>query len=145
MAVVMARNEPTSTEMNPMYARMIQDHPSTSQSPMPCDVSNRDTATSETYMNPHNLPEREAPAQSGYPSTRLDADSSIYGKGSAKCPSRDRLWSCVKIWPSLVLSMVACAFAVAALIVTLPPNTTEQVRGWESRLQFNFAASSVWP
>ena len=141
MAVVLARNEPTSIEMDPMHAT-IQDHPSTSQSPLPCDVSNRDTATSETaQLNPCNPPEREAPAQSGYPSTRLDADNSIYGKGPADC----RRGVC---WASLVLSVVACAFAVPALIVTLAggrPNTTEQVRGWESRLQFNFAASSVWP
>ena len=137
----MARNEPTSTEMNPMYAT-IQDHPSTAQSPLPCDVSNRDTATSETYMNPYNLPEKEEPAQSGYPSARLDADNSIYGKGPAEYPSRDRLLSCVKSCVFLVLPVVACAFAAVVLIVTLllafgvwqvaaggQPNATEQVRG----------------
>ena len=157
MAGAMAKNEPTSTEMNPMYAT-IQD-----QSPLPCDVSHRDTATSETaLLNPYNVPEREASARSGYPSARLDADNYIYGKGPAEekekkvvrldsdeYPSRDRLWSCVQSFAFLVLPVVACAFAAAVLIVTLllafdvlqvaaggQPNATEQVRGWESRLQF---------
>ena len=172
MVVVMASYDPTSTEMNPMYAT-VQDHP-TSQSSLPSVASNRDTATSETaLLNQYDQPQKEAKTRSGHPS-RLDTENTIYGKGLAEekekkvahfaaeeYSSRDRLWTYTRSCAFLVLPVLACIFAAAVLIVTLlvafgvlqlaarEQPAAEQVGGapnwarWATRVHFVFGTSSL--
>lgn len=128
----MASYEPTSTEMNPMYAT-IQEHQPTSDSPLPSVTSTRDTATSETaLLNPYEEPTKDVAARGGQPGGRLDTENTIYGKGPEvekakpvvhfqldERSSKDRLWTCIRTFTCLVLPVLACVFAAAVLVVTL--------------------------
>ena len=128
----MASSEPTSTEMNPMYATILE-RPPTSDSPPPSFASTRDTTTSDTaLLNPYEDPSKDTALRGGQPGGRLDTENAIYGKGSAddkvkevvrvehdEHSSKDRLWTCIRSFMCLVLPVLACVFAAAVLIVIL--------------------------